>query len=175
MRAIVLLAFISVGCVVGGEDAEYPPFTPPPELGAEQAPKRGTLFRDDVDAVVDAGLGRFLQRVDVEPALAGGRFEGFRIVELRPADWWQGVDLQPGDVVVRVNGLPIERETEAYDAFQTLKKSPKLRVAYRRSGVERELVLEIVPRAGAKPAPAPAPAKAAPKKPAGAARTTVSG
>jgi type II secretory pathway component PulC len=94
--------------------------------------------------VVQAGLGRFLQKVDVEPSFASGRFQGFRIVELRPGAFWQDVDLRPGDVVLRVNGMPIERETQAYDAFQSLRTANELRVEYLRAGQPRALVYPIL-------------------------------
>lgn len=93
--------------------------------------------------MVDAGLGRFLQKVDVEPSFAGGRFQGFRIVELRPGAFWQSVDLRPGDVVLRINELPIERDKQAYDAFQTLRTAKELRVDYLRDGQPRSLLYPI--------------------------------
>jgi type II secretory pathway component PulC len=111
---------------------------------ARPAPPTGSLWRDEVHATVDAGLGWFLQRVEVEPAVEAGRFRGFRVVRLRPPEFWQGVDLRPGDVVLSVNGLPIERETQAYEAFQSLKKATELRVRYARGGTERDLVFRIV-------------------------------
>lgn len=103
-----------------------------------------------MNATVDAGLGRFLQRVDVEAALDNGQFRGFRIVSLQPPEFWRGVDLEPGDVVTSVNGMPIERETQAYDAFTSLKQAKKLEVSYLRGGRERKLVYSIVARSSAK-------------------------
>lgn len=111
---------------------------------ARPAPPAGSLWRDEVHATVDAGLGWFLQRVEVEPAVEAGRFRGFRVVRLQPPEFWQGVDLRPGDVVLRVNGLPIERETQAYEAFQSLKRATELRIRLARGGTERDLVYRIV-------------------------------
>ena len=54
------------------------------------------------------------------------------------------MDLKPGDVVTRVNDLPIERDTEAYDAFQSLKNSDALRVAFQRDGQSRVLEYKII-------------------------------
>ena len=100
-----------------------------------------------------------------------GKFHGFRIVELRPADFWQGVDLKPGDVVTLVNDMPIERDIDAYQAFQALRAAPSLRVTFVRAGVQKELVYSIVNSSGksdAKPTPASAPAPGeAPKAPLG--------
>src|SRR6185436_7787143 len=127
-----------------------------------QPPKKrsappGALWREDVNFTVDEGLGYFLQRVSVEPEIVGGKFQGFRIVELRPADYWQGVDLRPGDVVTQVNGLPIERDIDAYEAFQSLRAATSLRVSLVRGGAKRELVYAIVARDKGKVPQGPAP------------------
>jgi hypothetical protein len=130
----------------GGAEPE-PPVVPATRVtapGPERAP--GTLWRDEIVATIDAGLGTFLQRVEVEASLPNGRFEGFRIVALHPREFWRGVDLQQGDVVTRVNGMPIERETDAYDAFQALRSASELRVSILRGGAPRALVYRIVDR-----------------------------
>jgi type II secretory pathway component PulC len=93
---------------------------------------------------LDAGLGRFLQRVDLEPVIDQGIFVGFRVVELRPPSWWHGADLVPGDIVTQVNGMPIEQPTEAHAAFESLRKSDKLSVKYLRGGQRRELTYSIL-------------------------------
>jgi type II secretory pathway component PulC len=116
---------------------------PPAPAPALHAPLT-TLHRSDVVGIIDSGFGSFLQRVQVEPSLADGRFRGWTIVDLRPTAFWDAVDLKPGDVVTSVNGLPIERETEAFDAFQSLRTADALAVAYVRGGTERTLSYRIV-------------------------------
>lgn len=111
-------------------------------------------------STVNAGLGRFLQHVAVEAKLEDGAFRGFQIVALQPESFWRGADLQTGDVVTAVNGMPIERETQAFDAFQSLKSAKELVVSYRRGSEARELKYKIVE----KPGVAAAPAAPTPKK-----------
>jgi hypothetical protein len=132
-RITAVLCVLSAGC--GGaradsakkvEPATAPAPAPPSSAPSTSAP--GTLSRDAVRAEIDAGFGNFLRRIDVEPELDQGRFRGWRIVALRPAEFWAGVDLVPGDVVVSVNGMPIERLT----------------VSYLRSGKQRSLTYSIV-------------------------------
>ncbi|HEX3343143.1 MAG TPA: hypothetical protein VHS09_01170 [Polyangiaceae bacterium] len=115
------------------------PVTPAPPLDQHH------LARSVVHDVVTQGLGSFLQHVDIadQPVLIGGKFHGFRIAALRDA-FWQGVDLKPGDVVVRVNGFPIEHPEQAQTAFESLDVSSELRVDYERDGQPRELVYAIV-------------------------------
>jgi hypothetical protein len=116
----------------------------------------GTLQRAEVEKVVDAGLGRFLGFFALEPALAGGRFRGWSISGLRAPAAWRGVDLRPGDVVTRVNGMAIEREMEAFDAFQAVRSAPTLEISYLRQNQPRTLRFTIVG------APSPALPQAAP-------------
>jgi hypothetical protein len=149
---------------------EYPE-APPQEVQAEVVretpPPAGSLWRDQVLNTVDQGLGSFLGHVEVEPSLDNGHFTGFRIVKLVPVGYWEGVALEPGDVVTRINGTPIERETEAYNAFESLRTAPELKVSYLRAGKPGELVYKIVER-NVSPAPTAAPASA----PATAPKTT---
>lgn len=120
----------------------------------------GTLQRADVERVVDGGLGRFLGQVQVEPRLSAGKFAGWSIVSLQPPELWTGVDLRPGDVVTRVNGMAIEREMEAYDAFQAVRAADKLEVTYLRQNQLRTLSYVIVGKPSpALPAQPPQPAK----------------
>lgn len=118
---------------------------PPPAPKAEApAPPKATLDRKDVVAAIDAGFGRFLGLVEVEPALEKGAFVGWSIVALRPPEFWQGVDLAPGDVVTAVNGQRIERDTEAFAVFQGLRVADGVNVSYRRGGEARALRYRIV-------------------------------
>lgn len=84
--------------------------------------------------------------VEVEPRVFDGKFTGWTIVGLYPRDFWQDVDIREGDVVTRVNGLPIERETEAFSAFQALKQASELKVAIEREGKPKVLRFPIVER-----------------------------
>lgn len=95
--------------------------------------------------MLDAGFARFLQTLDVQPSLDAGRFRGWAIVELRSEQLFGGIDLKEGDVVTSVNGMPIERETEAWDAFESLRAADRITVAYARAGTSRTLSYRIVP------------------------------
>lgn len=133
-------------------ESEYPS-APPAGVSASAddfapAPP-GALWRRDVDQVLDAGLGKFLQRAELRAHLHEGAFVGFRVLELRPPAWWQGVDLAPGDVITRVNGMPIEQPTEAHAAFESLRESDQLVVSYLRNGEPRDISYRIIQ----KPAP----------------------
>jgi type II secretory pathway component PulC len=116
-----------------------------PAAPASTAPEH-TVPRSAVHAVVSAGLGMFLRRVDIDdhPVFVDGKFHGFRIAALRDPQFWNGVDLKPGDVVTSVNGFPIEHPEQAETAFESLEVASELRVVVEREGQPHELVYAIV-------------------------------
>jgi len=132
--------------IEGPAPALLPPPPAPEATLPPNRPPRGKLYRDDVQAAVDQGFPQFLQKVQVEANVRDGKFAGWLVRALYPQDFWADVDLQPGDIVTQVNGLPIERETQAYDAFQSLKTAPRLVVSYVRDGAPRTLAFDIIPR-----------------------------
>jgi hypothetical protein len=120
-----------------------------------KGPRR--LERAEVNEAIEAGFGRFLQHVFVEPTFVAGKFQGFRIVELKPKAAWDGVDLRPGDVVLQVNGKPIERPEQAHAVFLGLKNADRVVVSYLRDGKPGELVVPIVDADAAATAPEAGP------------------
>ena len=151
----VTLAMLAVGCGGSPPPAASSPtglaVAPPqavssPSSGSIKSNDSHVLARSSVKSVVSQGLGMFLQQVDLDdqPALADGKFRGFRIAALHGSQFWSGVDLKAGDVVTGVNGLPIERPEQAQAAFDSIASASELRVTYDRDGQPRELVYKIV-------------------------------
>jgi S1-C subfamily serine protease len=146
MRAIfALTAVCFFGCASSAPaasrtttvaEAETPP--PPPE-------RQGEIVRAELVSVLDAGLGRFLGGVRVEAALTEGRFDGYRVVSIYPEDpRFADLPLQAGDVIVRVNGEPIERPEQAFLVWNGLRVASELMIEYVRGGERRELRYVIV-------------------------------
>jgi type II secretory pathway component PulC len=150
MRTLVLAALALALGACGGPAPSLVPAAAPVSKRAH--PPAGApadthiIARSVVRDVVAQGLGAFLQHVEVadQPVLVAGKFHGFRIASLPDTAFWQGVDLKPGDVIMGVNGFPIERPEQAQTAFDSLDVSSELRVAYERDGQPRELVYAIV-------------------------------
>ncbi len=110
---------------------------------AAPATAPGHLRRDEVDQVlVQQGPPWVLRRVLSEEVIRrDGKFTGWRLVGL--PDEWRGIDLKPGDVVTRVNGLPVETPDEAWEAWKSVGRAPELKIALTRDGAARELVIPI--------------------------------
>jgi len=126
----------------GIDAAQTPPKTETAPASAAPAPVT-SLKRAAVKETITRGLGVFLQNVTVEdwPVMHDGKFHGFKIRSIN-ADW--GLDLKPGDVVTRVNGIVPERPEEADAALRSLEKAPALKIDYERDGKAKTLELPIV-------------------------------
>lgn len=120
------------------EDEEPPA---PPPVVAPTGPV-SQLARKEVVAVLDAGPAVFLKEVRIEAHLVRRKFAGWKVVSLgRYAV--PGVDLQPGDVVVRVNGRPLERPEQLRTAWDSLRTAPDLTIEYLRGYESRILRFPI--------------------------------
>lgn len=142
---VAAFALTILGC---GASAP-PPATSPQKpadkpVASEPAPAApSSLKRSIVKQAISYGVGAFLQNVAVAdwPAMKDGKFHGWTIKAIR-GDW--GVDIRPGDVVTKVNGMPIEHPEEADAALRSLEKAKALRVDYERGGEPKTLELAIV-------------------------------
>ena len=148
---VLALSFGSLASVVAcgetppakGAESAAAPREPAPTTTAAAVPTKTTsLRRSQVKAGIAKGLGYFLQNVTVDdyPVMRNNKFYGFKVKAISAE---LGVDIQPGDVVVRVNGMSIEHPEEADAAMRTLEKASALRVDFERDGKPRTLELPI--------------------------------
>lgn len=170
-RSLGCLVFVLLASACGGSGAQGSRAEHPSEPAAQashttgadgstRGPRIEALARADVDRAVDDGLGVLLRNVQVDdwPVLRDGRFHGFRLRAMSPA--WN-VGLEPGDVILRVNDLPIEHPEEADAALRSLKTATSLRIAFERGGTPGILELPILgaPSSTAPPQNSPTPSR----------------
>lgn len=160
----VLLLAATFGCSGARTESKRPSSATseslPMPAESMSVPPLTELTRVEVDEALRAGLPKFLQELRLEAALEAGKFVGFRVVGFADRQKWAGVGLEIGDVVTKVNELPIERPEQAYVAFLALRTRSSLDVVYFRSGREMRLSLPIVGESA--PAPVPSAAEAPP-------------
>jgi hypothetical protein len=148
-RALVVsasLALVSASAACASRHA--PPPAPPNEARASAAPQGpavppGHLARAEVDRVlVTQGPPWILRRVLSEEVLrSDGKFIGWRMVGL-PEDW-RDIDLRPGDIVTRVNGLPLETPDQAFEAWRSVASATAVTLTLMRDGAARQLIIPI--------------------------------
>ncbi len=124
----------------GGVKAEPTELGPPvPARAARPAPRDG-ISRLELDAILDAGPARFLQRVNRKAVLRGGKFLGWRIIGLDPL--LEGV-VGPGDILVRVNRRSMERPEVFFEVWQSLRRASELVLEILREDKPMEIRLPI--------------------------------
>ena len=139
---------IAVAACGGGEPPAKAPATKP-VASAAPAPlptPPNTLRRSQVREALRAPA-LILRNVILDydhPVFVGGKFRGFRVIEVRGGPEWEALDLKAGDVVTAVNGYRVERPELVGQAMESLVVASELRVDLERDGSERALRFSIV-------------------------------
>jgi S1-C subfamily serine protease len=131
------------------------PATLQPGPAGTESPYLGVIDRTGLAAIIEQGLGRVLARLHVSPVLVQGKFQGFRVNAIDPA--WSAAGLLVNDVVLRLNGQPIERPEQAVVAFESLRVASELALELSRGGQKLSLRYRIE---GAAPSPSTSSAMA---------------
>jgi type II secretory pathway component PulC len=139
--ALCVLVLCLAGC--GGSKIEATSTSA--DVGAAEAPVVETeLHRAALDELLARGPAYVLAMVQTDSALSGGRFVGFKIVAFR-TELPAYLDLEPGDVVTRVNDLPIERPEQFFTVFEKLKIATEVKFDILRDGAPKTVICPIVP------------------------------
>ena len=137
------LALALAACHKAAPPAAPPPAVKAPAVTAAPEAPDGKLRRAEVDQVLlQQGPAWVLRRVISEEVMGrDGKFTGWRMVGL--PEEWRGIDLKPGDVVMRVNGMPIERPEQAFEAWKSVARLPAIKLTMLRDGAPREVTIPI--------------------------------
>jgi len=132
--------------------ADVPPDDPllaaeRPTAPAGPGLRSGTIARDRLLAVLDAGPPSFLRQLEVAPKMSGERFVGWELVQLVDrASPLAGVDVAPGDVLLSVNGQPISRPDQLQLLWDSLRTANALTAQLWRGTDKLTLEFAIEPR-----------------------------
>jgi type II secretory pathway component PulC len=171
MRAVPLaLVVMACGSAVSNlprtlDDEAEPRKTAPAPRAAPRDPPRtaapagksvrnGTIARARLVAVLDAGPGTFLRQLEVAPRMSGDRFVGWQLVQLiGDTGPLTEVDVAPGDVLLAINGKPLERPDELQTVWDSLRTANELTAQLSRGDARVELRFTIDPPVGPLAAP----------------------
>jgi general secretion pathway protein C len=79
----------------------------------------------------------------VIPNYRGGKYEGFKLVGVRPNSFYRAVGIRSGDIIRRINDQSINSPNKALRLFEQLKKARTVRVEIERRGKPITLLFEI--------------------------------
>jgi S1-C subfamily serine protease len=161
MRLIVLCVAVATACSPKvdprpafdedlGQPASAPAVAPVVAAPRAEAPpgkglRTGTVTRAKLLAVLDGGPGAFLRQLEVAPRMDGDRFVGWQLVQLLDRSGpLVDVDLQPGDVLLAINGKPLARPDQLQVIWDSLRTANEINAELWRGETRLSLKFEVV-------------------------------
>jgi S1-C subfamily serine protease len=165
MRAVAALAVALVACGpkvsprpvsfdedLGGATEPATPTEPAAAVDRPIAPpgkglRSGTIPRDRLVAILNAGPGQFLRQLEVVAKMSGERFVGWELVQLvdRQSPLFD-VDVVPGDVLLAVNGRPVSRPDQLQTVWDSLRTANEVSAQLWRCDAQLTLAFAIEPK-----------------------------
>ncbi|MGM0576672.1 MAG: type II secretion system protein GspC [Myxococcota bacterium] len=88
-------------------------------------------------------LSKLGRQARVVPNYRNGRYEGFKLVGVRPGSLYRSIGIRSGDVVKSINGRDIDSPNKALQLFEQLKNSSNVKVDIERRGQKKKLSYSI--------------------------------
>jgi general secretion pathway protein C len=79
----------------------------------------------------------------VVPNYRNGKYEGFKLVGVRPGSLYRAIGIRSGDVIKSINGKAIDSPNKALSLFEQLKGSSNINLEIERRGQPKQLNYEI--------------------------------
>lgn len=77
------------------------------------------------------------------PNYVDGKYQGFRLVGIRPDSLYRAIGLESGDLVTRVNGQDIDTPNKAIQLFEELRNSPTIMLDLERRGQKVTMTYKV--------------------------------
>lgn len=110
---------------------------------AAAAPARpgGNQFADNLRRIAETNPTAFAEVVRPQPVFANGVQRGYRVYPGRNRQQFAKLGLQPGDLVLSINGTPLDDPQRGMEIFNTIGTSDRVSVTVERNGQSQELML----------------------------------
>lgn len=106
------------------------------------APRAGNgQFADNLRRIAETNPTAFAEVVRPQPVFANGVQRGYRVYPGRNRQQFAKLGLQPGDLVLSINGTPLDDPQRGMEIFNTIGTSDRVSVTVERNGQSQELTL----------------------------------
>lgn len=102
-----------------------------------------------VREVISDNAARITEILRVQPYLEGGSMRGYRVYPGRNRQQFSALGLQPGDLVVEINGQPLNDPSRGLEIFAELGDATSVSLTLERDGVTETMMLDTSQLAGA--------------------------
>jgi len=108
---------------------------------AAPRPGNNNQFADNLRRIAETNPTAFTEVVRPQPVFANGVQRGYRVYPGRNRQQFAKLGLQPGDLVLSINGTPLDDPQRGMEIFNTIGTSDRVSVTVERNGQSQELTL----------------------------------
>jgi general secretion pathway protein C len=112
-----------------------------PNLGPATAPVQQAVAR--VRRLMDQDPGALENIMRPQPVFTGGKLRGYRVYPGRNVRAFSVLGLRPGDLVIAIDGTPLDDPSRGEEIFRTLGSSSEAHVTVERNGQQQDLLLNM--------------------------------
>jgi general secretion pathway protein C len=116
------------------------PGAAPPSTTALQTE---TPIMDRMRKLISDDPGLMADIMRPQPVFAQGKQKGYRVYPGRNRQAFTRLGLRPGDLVMAINGTPLDDPARGQEVFRTLGSSSEAHITVMRSGQQQDLTLNI--------------------------------
>jgi general secretion pathway protein C len=100
-----------------------------------------TQFAENLRRIAETNPSAFAEVLRPQPVFANGVQRGYRVYPGRNRQQFAKLGLQPGDLVLSINGTPLDDPQRGMEVFNTISTSDRVAVTIERNGQSQELTL----------------------------------
>lgn len=104
-------------------------------------PRPASQFTENLRRMAESNPAAFSEIVRPQPVFANGVQRGYRVYPGRNRQQFAKLGLQPGDLVIAINGTPLDDPQRGMEIFNTMGASDRVTVMVERNGQQQELSL----------------------------------
>lgn len=122
------------------------PRTPAKSAASKGVKKTGAYAYEIDKKMLDtqlADLSKLGSQARIVPNYRGGKYQGFKLVGVRPGSLYRSIGIRSGDVIKSINGKPIDSPNKAIQLFEQLKNSSNIELDFERRGQPKTLNYSI--------------------------------
>lgn len=151
------------------EALNLPRLNPNAVASAPPPPPQQNQFADNLRRIAETNPGVLAEVIRPQPVFAGGTQRGYRVYPGRNRQQFAQLGLRPGDLILAINGTPLDDPNRGAEIFSTLGSSGRVTVSVERNGQTQELTLNTaqIPLPESEPAEGALPARAMQGRPPG--------
>jgi general secretion pathway protein C len=104
-------------------------------------PRAANQFTENLRRLAETNPTAFSEVVRPQPVFANGVQRGYRVYPGRNRQQFARLGLQPGDLVLAINGTPLDDPQRGMEIFGTMGNSDRVTVSVERNGQTQDLTL----------------------------------